>query len=482
MTSGNISGREGWSVANTFKSYLFPFALLCSAAISILSHNLLWMMIPFVILFIWISIEHVHWIYFLMLASIPFSTELDLPGGLGTDFPDEVLMWWLCGIGGLYLLTNTSSIKKLVQHPVTWLLLIHWIWIFICCLGSQEVLHSLKYWLSKSWYLFIFYILAYVFLKNEKRISMFVWVSAIAACMTILVIEIRHSFTGFAFSAINTVVQPFYRNHVNYACLQVCLLPYVWALWQHYRTRLLVRNIIALLGGIMLMGIVLSYTRASYVALFSVAFFYPLIRFKGVTVFAVCIVLGVSIGMVYLQQHNHFLDYAPDYNKAISHTDFSSLLSATTQGKDISTMERLYRWVAGARMVGEKYIIGFGPGEFYNYYKPYTLNQFTTYVSNNPDRSTIHNYFLMTAVEQGIPGVLIFFVLIMVYFKQAEHSLFSLSTRYIKWALASLWSMGSILVILLFNDMIETDKVGSYFFINLAILVKVIDLDVFTKP
>lgn len=482
MTSGNTYGHEGWPATHSIKSYLFPFLVLCSSAVSILSHEVLWMIPPFVVLFIWASIQRVHWIYFIMLASIPFSTEIDLPGGLGTDFPDEVLMWWLCGIGGLYLLTHVSGIKNLVRHPVTWLLLIHWVWIFICCLGSRDIFHSMKYWLSKSWYLFVFYILAYTFFKNEKRISAFVWVSALAACATILVIEVRHSFTGFAFSAINSVVLPFYRNHVNYACLQVCLLPYVWALWHYSRDKKLIRNIVVLLAIGMLLGIVLSYTRAAYVALFSIAFFYPLVRVKGVTIFAVGILLAVCTGLLYLQQHNHFLEYAPDYNKAISHTDFSSLLSATTKGKDISTMERLYRWVAGARMVGEKYIIGFGPGEFYNNYKPYTLTQFTTYVSNNPDRSTIHNYFLMTAVEQGIPGVLIFFVLIMVYFKQAEHSLFSLSTRYRKWALASLWSMGSILVILLFNDMIETDKVGSYFFINLAILVKVIDLDVFTKP
>ena len=69
-------------------------------------------------------------------------------------------------------------------------------------------------------------------------------------------------------------------------------------------------------------------------------------------------------------------------------------------------MERLYRWVAGTRMTADKSILGFGPGNFYDYYKPFTLGtQFTTYVSENRDRSTVHNYLLMTAVEQGIPGL-----------------------------------------------------------------------------
>jgi O-antigen ligase len=97
-------------------------------------------------------------------------------------------------------------------------------------------------------------------------------------------------------------------------------------------------------------------------------------------------------------------------------------------------------------MVGDKYILGFGPGGFYNYYQSYTLSQFTTYVSNNPDRSSTHNYFLMTAVEQGLPGLLIFLGIIFMYFKQAQRSLFKLEKKYYYWALASIWSLSSYLL------------------------------------
>lgn len=458
-------------------SYLFPVLIVISSLICIIAHDLIWMMIPFAILFIWLSIGKVHWIYFLLIASIPFSTEVDIPGGLSTDFPDEILMWWLCGIGSIYLLMNRVALRRLFYHPLTWMLFFHWLWILLCCLGSQDILVSIKFWLSKSWYLFIFYVLAYTLLKSERRFLIFTWISAIAASITVIFIESRHGMNGFAFNMINTVVRPFYRNHVNYACLQVCLLPYVWALWNNYQHRPLIKNIILGLAGIMILGIALSYTRAAYVALFSLAVIYPILKFKLVNKVALFIVIGSIFSMIYLYQHNRFLELAPDYNQAISHTDFSSLLAATPKGKDISTMERLHRWVAGTRMIGDKYIIGFGPNQFYNYYKPYTLNQFATYVSNNPDRSTIHNYFLMTAVEQGIPGLLIFLGIILVYFKQAQQSFVTMVSKYRPWMIASIWSLSSILVILCFNDMIETDKVGSYFFINLAILVNVIDLN-----
>ena len=70
--------------------------------------------------------------------------------------------------------------------------------------------------------------------------------------------------------------------------------------------------------------------------------------------------------------------------------------------EDISTMERVYRWVAGVEMVKDKPIFGFGPGTFYSAYKAYTLSSFQTYVSDNVDHSTVHNYFLLTFIEQGL--------------------------------------------------------------------------------
>jgi O-antigen ligase len=81
-------------------------------------------------------------------------------------------------------------------------------------------------------------------------------------------------------------------------------------------------------------------------------------------------------------------------------------------------MERVYRWVAAAYMIQDRPYSGFGPGNFYFNYQKYTVSSFKTYVSDNPERSGIHNYFLMVTVEQGVPG-LVFFLLfcLLVIFK-----------------------------------------------------------------
>jgi O-antigen ligase len=141
--------------------------------------------------------------------------------------------------------------------------------------------------------------------------------------------------------------------------------------------------------------------------------------------------------------------------------------------EDISTMERLYRWVAGGHMVPYKPLTGWGPGNFTTFYRSHTVTSFRTYVSENPENSGVHNYFLMTLVEQGVPGLLIIIVLFSFTLLRGE-------TLYHRWAgrpdrqrlvIMSLLSLVVTFAFLLINDLIETDKVGSFFFINLAILV-----------
>src|SRR5688500_18842426 len=102
------------------------------------------------------------------------------------------------------------------------------------------------------------------------------------------------------------------------------------------------------------------------------------------------------------------------------HRDFRDHLIATYQLRDQSTAGRLNPWVDGVRIVKEKPFRGFGPGSFYNRYKPFTITSFKTWVSSNPERSTVHNYFLLVATEQGLFGLILLLVLLGVAIFVAE--------------------------------------------------------------
>ncbi len=162
--------------------------------------------------------------------------------------------------------------------------------------------------------------------------------------------------------------------------------------------------------------------------------------------------------------------------QTVAHTELADIVSSTSELKDVSTMERYYRWIAGVQMIAEKPIFGFGPGNFYHFYKAYTLSRFSTYVSNNPEKSGIHNYYLMTALEQGLIGLIIFLALIyytIIYGEKVYHQTVERKRKDL--VMAAMLSTIIIDAFLIMNDMIETDKVGSFFFFNIAIIV-ILDL------
>jgi O-antigen ligase len=135
-------------------------------------------------------------------------------------------------------------------------------------------------------------------------------------------------------------------------------------------------------------------------------------------------------------------------------------------------VERFYRWIAGVRMVEEKPLIGFGPSSFYTRYRQYTVPAYKTWVSNNPDRSTVHNYFLLTAVEQGIPGLIIFLILFGALLFYAEKLYHRNRDRWRGQLAAGI----AVIVVMLgvvnfWSDLIETDKIGSLFFLSIALLL-----------
>jgi O-antigen ligase len=430
------------------------------------------LVIPPIILLTYISITDFRSIYFLLLACIPLSTEIELPNGFSTDLPTEPLIIGLMLIYGFYALKNGVILRgsKIFQHPITLLLLLHLGWTFVTVVNSESLFFSIKYFLAKIWYVTTFYFLTALLLREKQDFKRFFWCICIPLSITVFITLFRHGLRDFSFEDVNRVMSPFFRNHVMYGCIVVVFLPYIglgisWQKRWSAKWWFLVSTFILFLAAVQL-----SFTRAAYVAVFGAIAYYFVVRFRLTKILVGLAALGMILGVTYLINGNKYLDFAPKFEKTITHTQFNNLLEATTKGEDISTMERVYRWVAGFRMVVEKPYMGFGPNNFFNFYKSYTITSFKTYVSDNTDGSTVHCYFLLVAIEQGILGLIIFILLIFYALIKAEQIYYKISPDYKGILLATLLSFVIVLILNLINDIIETDKVGSFFFMSLAII------------
>lgn len=432
-------------------------------------------LIPAGLAMLWLAIVDVRKVFFLMMGSIPISTEVSLPGGLATDLPSEPLMWVLTLAGIAWFSKNWRQVDvRFFRHPITLALFAHLFWLTITVSTSQNFLISFKSLLAKGWYVVVFYFWAARFLNTERDFKALMWWFFVPLLLATMTVIYRHAGYDFSFESINGCLEPFFRNHVMYACLLAIFLPFVWYGTYWYRRYsgawwLLVFGVLVLLTGINF-----AYTRAAYGALVLAVGVYYVVRLRLIKAALVAAALFFALFFTFLGTRNNWLMFAPEFEKTITHERFDRLLEATTKLEDISTMERVYRWVAASFMIQERPVLGFGPATFYSHYKNYTVTSFRTYVSDNPERSSTHNYFLMVAVEQGLPGLLFFLlfcVVVMVKGESAYHQTQARSTRVA--LLSALLCFVLINILMLMNDFIETDKIGSLFFLSAAILVNI---------
>lgn len=450
-------------------------ATLLSSWLAAATEQPLWLALPLLLLVAYLIVVDLAGAFVLLGALIPLSTELDLPGGFSTDFPVEPYTIGLMLAYLLWVLDNPAKRfpARFLLHPLSLLLLAHWTWIFITSFSALHTVIALKFFLAKSWYIIVYYFMAGSLLQQENGIKRFFQAVLWILFITMAIIIAKHAMHGFSFESTNKVMAPFYRNHVDYAAIMTVLFPIAWYWFKGFSPKKNKAITQWLLIAGLLLAIQLTYTRTAYLSLLIAAGFYFILRFQLIKP-ALILTLSLAIGgLLWLSMQNRYLDYAPNYKTTIAHHRFDNLIEATYKLEDISTMERFYRWIAGVQMGIKRPLLGYGPGNFYEAYRPYTVTSFKTYVSDNPERSGIHNYFLMTFAEQGIVGLLLFSALLFYAFILAERLYYRLSPkspdRYR--LLAITLGLCIISAFLLMNDMIETDKVGTFFFIYLALLV-----------
>ncbi|MEM8523220.1 MAG: O-antigen ligase family protein, partial [Bacteroidota bacterium] len=457
---------------------IFGLVSVLSIWIGLISEQYYLLAIPALLLLIVVSIMDYRKIYFLLLICIPLSTELVLPSGFGTDLPTEPLTIGLMGIFIVKWFKNPQVVEiQFFKHPISMMILLHFGWLLTTTITSGNPFISVKFLLAKAWYIIVFYWMSGSLLRDKKSLKTAFWCITIPLLLTLVVVNIRHAAYGFSFESIFRVLNPFYRNHVAYACIMAVMYPFIFFAIYWYRKNRRIKWFLIFSLLFLTVSVYLSFTRAAYIAILLAGVLYFVIRFRAMKYVLTLSILMTVVGLGFMAYQNNYLDYAPDYDKTISHTEFDDLITATYNLEDISLMERFYRWVGGFFMVKEQPLVGFGPGNFYNFYKSYTINRFRTYVSDNPEQSGIHNYYLMTAVEQGLPGLFFFVLLCFVVLLKAEHAYHRCVNALRKsWIMATVLSFTIILVTLIINDLIETDKIGSFFFLLLALLVN-FDLD-----
>lgn len=450
---------------------LLTAVLLTSTAFAAIYQREIFLLIPFAVLGSFILVQYPRYLLYLLVVSIPWSIEYNITPQLGTDLPDEPLMWLASGAALLGWLHHARSDRRTGLHPLLFLIGLQLIWTLLILPSSTNLLVSFKYLLAKLWYVLAFLVLPLFIFRNRRIINHCVLLLLVSMLAAMCVALIRHGINGFTFEAINPSLEPFYRNHVNYSSILVCMVPLEIAVLRTIRSVLFKRWLTVILL-ITAAAIFLSYARGAWLALLLGLGSFWITRKRQLFLSYLLVLVLLCGAFIWLSRDDHYLRYSNDFKTTIFHKNFREHLVATYEMKDLSTAERFYRWVAAVRMGSDSWLTGFGPNTFVQNYQRYTLPAFRTWVSDNKEHSTVHNYFLLLFTEQGAIGLLLFVVLLGAAFWYVQHTWLQARDR---WEQTTSITTGAILVMLctinFLSDMIESDKTGSLFYLCFAVLI-----------
>lgn len=450
--------------------WAFAALIMSMVLLSLIFYNPLPLVLPIGLLFLYFSFQHPKLLFYLFFAILPFSIEIQL-GSLGTDLPSEPMMVMMVGIAVLWLVTRMKEIDKQIWiHPISLVIVSHLAWIIFTSIYSSFPVVSWKFFLAKLWYVIPFFFLPLMFFRTQEEFRKIFSILTPFMFIAILYVLTNHAASDFSFASSNHVMRPIFRNHVNYAIMLLAFLPYYVYLIGTTKNNFLGWKYIGL--GVLLIAIYFSFTRAAQLAVILAFAFYWIIKWRLLKIAISAGLIIVTLLIASITINNNYLDHAPEFERAVTHKKFDNLVEATAKMQDVSTVERLYRWIAGGYMVDAKPVLGFGPATFYNNYKTYTVTSYKTYVSDNPERSGIHNNYLMIAVEQGLPGLFIMLLLALLpllFAEQAYHRLASHEDKALVMAAATCHFLISVTILI--NDLLEADKIGPFYFLSAAIIV-----------
>lgn len=446
-----ISSEKNWVWALSFL-FLFLNAFL------IYKEFFWFMLLPVAILAVLVAILSLELLFFAIVFLTPLSVNLErLEFGLGVALPTEPL---ILGVMIIFLLRTAFEKdydSRIIRHPISLVILLQLAWILVTTFTSEMPLVSIKFLISRMWFVIVFFFLAVRIFSKPRNFRLFLWLYILPLVMVITYTVIHHSTYGFAHEPAHWVMTPFYKDHTSYGAIMAMYLPPLLYLVNENYSRT-VKFFTYFLVLFFVIGIILSYTRAAWVSLAGAAGLYFVYKLR--IRFSTLMVAGVSILLLFLSFRTEIILKLEKNRQDSSDNLTEHIQSISNVSSDASNLERLNRWESAYRMFKERPYFGWGPGTYAFQYAPFQVSSNLTIISTNAgDMGNAHSEYIGPLAEQGIGGMILMVLLVIVVFIHGTRVYTSLRNRRHKAGLLSvLLGLSTYFVHGLLNNFLDTDK------------------------
>lgn len=320
----------------------------------------------------------------------------------------EPLLILLLFVLSIKFFLNRKIEASIIKHPITIAILFYLLWMLMTSISSTMPGVSIKFFISKLWFIIPSFFFGIVLFKKYKNIKTFIWAYSVSLLIVVIFSTLKLAQTSLLSSnAAHHVVKPFYNDHTAYGAIVALFTPVFWGLTFKSHDKPQTKIIAGFFAVAFTIATILSYSRASWIGLVMALGVWGLVKFKikFKYVLSVGIISAVIIGSFWFQIIDRLEKNKQDSSSKIS----SHITSMTNISTDASNVERLNRWRCAIEMFKEKPITGWGPGTYQFQYAPFQLERMRTIISTNFGTvGNAHSEYLGPLAEQGIFGSLAF--------------------------------------------------------------------------
>lgn len=433
-------------------------------------------LVPFVsaiAIILYLMIWHVDWLMYLMAFSVPFSIVFEGENvNLGISLPSEALMVSVTLLFFCRIFYDLSMRRELLKHPVTIAIFTYLGWMLLCCITSEYPIVSIKFLLSKIWFIVSSYFMVIHLMKKDIR----KWITffdcyAIALMCVVLITTVKYSAYGFQGHIAHWIMKPFYNDHTAYGAILAMFIPIVCGLmflpgmarWR----RLLYGGMFFLFS----LGLYFSYSRAAWLSVIGAAGVWVVVKLRiKFTWFAAALALFIGLFAAFSNDILYTMSRNSQDSSGNLAEHLQSISNITT---DASNVERLNRWNSAFRMIEERPVMGWGPGCYQFCYAPYQDYRYHTIISTNlGDGGNAHSEYIGPTAETGFVGlatVLALAILILYYGITTATRAKSLTVR--RLSLLATLALITYFIHGTMNNFLDTDKLSLPYWGLFALIV-----------
>lgn len=440
----------------------------------VLEKDFYWLfLLPVVLIVLYYYLISLDKIVLLITFFTPLAVNIaDLEMGLGVSLPTEPLMFGVLLVFFANLIFESRYDRRVSNHPVSYIIYLSLFWMMITTFTSELPIVSLKYLLSRLWFIVPFYFVAVLLFKKTDNIKKFLWLYLLSLTAVIIYTLIQHSTYGFGEEEGHWVMSPFYNDHTAYGAALAMFFPIVVGFMFFPGFKTSTRYFSFFVFVILVLGLIFSYGRAAWLSVIAAFVVFMLIILR-IRFWWIAIITVVLFGLFFAFQQQ-LLDRL-EKNKQDSSANFiEHIQSMSNISSDASNLERINRWQAALRLFNERPVVGWGPGTYQFVYAPFQRSKEKTIISTNlGDLGNAHSEYLGPLSEMGLPGMLIVLLLIIyvIYLGTKVYKYSRGEIRYL--GLMALLGLITYFAHGLLNNFLDSDKLSVPFWGFIAIIVAI---------